>query len=202
MTENKIYTINELRDKLTEKERIFCHQYIIDWNATRAAKTAKYSEKSAKEIGSQNLTKLHIKQYIDFIKGDIEKESGVTKLKQINELAKIAYSSIANLHDTWIELSEFQKLTEDQRAAIESIDTKVIKKNLGTKDEPDIYDVEYVKIKLFSKIGAISEINKMMGYNAPEKKELSIDVDDISNMSTEELKERAEALNKINESQD
>jgi len=202
MAEDKKYTLNELKEKLTKKERIFCHEYIIDWNASRSARVAGYSEKTCSVIGCENLTKPKIKQYIDFIKDDIEKESGVTKLKQINELAKIAYSSISDLHDTWIELSEFEILTSDQRAAIESIDTKVIKKNLGTKDDPDIYDVEYVKIKLFSKISAIAEINKMMGYNAPEKKELSIDIDDISKMSTEELKERAEALSKINESQD
>jgi phage terminase small subunit len=43
--------------KLTEKQKLFCKEYIIDFNATRAAKAAGYSEDSAKEIGYENLRK-------------------------------------------------------------------------------------------------------------------------------------------------
>jgi len=175
MEEEKIYTLDELKDKLTEKERLFCHQYIIDWNGARAAREAGYSEKTCYEIAHQNLTKLHIKQYIEFIKNDLEKEAGISKLKQLNELSKIAYSSIAHLHNKWIELKEFESLTDEQKAAIESIDTKHETKqvfNIDKEEKEDIH-VNYVKIKLHPKIPAIQEINKMMGYNEPDKIEHS-----------------------------
>ena len=173
--EEKIYTRDELEKKLTNKERIFCHQVIIDWNGARAARVAGYSENSIYEIAHSNMRKAHIQQYIDFIKIDLEKESGITKLRQLNELAKLAYSSIAHLHETWIELKEFENLTDEQKEAIESIETKTetIQRYDWEEDKKVPIDVKYVKLKLHSKTQAIAEINKMMGYNEPDKIDLS-----------------------------
>jgi len=114
----KVYTKAELLKKLTEKEHSFCHQYIIDWNGARSARDAGYSEDSAREIASENLTKPHIQQYIEFIKDDIEKECGISKIKQVAGLLKII----------------------DDKDAMHS-----------------------------DKIRATSEVNKMLGYNAPDK---------------------------------
>lgn len=44
--------------KLTEKQERFIDYYIELGNATEAARRAGYSEKTAKQIGSENLTKL------------------------------------------------------------------------------------------------------------------------------------------------
>ncbi|MDQ4680759.1 terminase small subunit, partial [Stenotrophomonas maltophilia group sp. RNC7] len=51
--------------KLTVKQKAFCDYYIETGNATEAAVRAGYSEKTAKVIGSENLTKPYIKSYID-----------------------------------------------------------------------------------------------------------------------------------------
>jgi phage terminase small subunit len=183
------FTKEELDKKLTDKERIFCHEYIIDWNKARAARAAGYSKESAKDIGYQISTKLYIQQYIDFIKDDIEKETGITKIRQLNELAKIAYSSIAHLHNTWIELKEFEKLTDSQKEAIESIDSKTeIKSEYNPEsDQKEPVTVRYIKIKLHSKTAAIAEINKMQGYNAPEKSEHSGEIKLITHEGDSEL---------------
>ena len=50
--------------KMTAKQRRFCDEYLIDLNATRAAIRAGYSEKTARKIGQENLTKPDIKAYI------------------------------------------------------------------------------------------------------------------------------------------
>lgn len=204
MTEEIKYTLKQLQEKLTEKERIFCHEYIIDWNGSRAARAAKYSEKTCAAIASENLTKPYIKKYLDFIKDDFEKEAGISKLKQLKELHKIAYSSIAHLHNTWIELSDFEKLTEYQKASIESIDTKIEQKacrvdlTLSKKDGIEVKDatreVKYVKIKLYSKTQALEMINKMLGYNSPDKLDLTSKGESLNNTEREarikELKEK------------
>ena len=49
---------------LTEKQKRFCDEYLVDLNATQAAIRAGYSEKTAKQIAQQNLTKLDIQEYI------------------------------------------------------------------------------------------------------------------------------------------
>lgn len=51
--------------KLTVKQKAFCDYYIETGNATEAAIRAGYSEKTAKVIGSENLTKPYIRAYID-----------------------------------------------------------------------------------------------------------------------------------------
>ena len=54
-------------DKLTEKQKRFIDYYIETGNATESAILAGYSENSAKQIGSENLTKLdaYIKERLD-----------------------------------------------------------------------------------------------------------------------------------------
>ncbi len=51
-------------DKLTPKQKAFADNYIISGNATEAAKQAGYSEKTARFIGAENLTKPNILEYI------------------------------------------------------------------------------------------------------------------------------------------
>lgn len=50
--------------KLTAKQQRFCDEYLIDLNATQAAIRAGYSQKTAKAIGNENLTKPDLKEYI------------------------------------------------------------------------------------------------------------------------------------------
>ena len=171
MIEEIKYTLEELKQKLTEKERKFCHEYVVDWNGARAARTAGYSENTCYAIASENLTKPHIKQYIEFIKEDYEFLCGISKTKQIQEYSKIAYSNIAHLHNTWIELKEFESLTDEQKEAIESIDTKIETRyefDPESESKKPI-EVKYIKIKLYSKLVALERIDKLMGYNAADK---------------------------------
>ena len=51
--------------KMTAKQQRFCDEYLIDLNATQAAIRAGYSEKTAKVIAAENLTKPNLKTYID-----------------------------------------------------------------------------------------------------------------------------------------
>lgn len=50
--------------KLTEKQKRFCTEYLIDCNATQAAIRAGYSKKTANEQGSRLLANVSIQTYI------------------------------------------------------------------------------------------------------------------------------------------
>lgn len=50
--------------KMTAKQDRFCHEYTIDLNATQSAIRAGYSEKSARKIGCELLTKPDIQAKI------------------------------------------------------------------------------------------------------------------------------------------
>lgn len=50
--------------KMTDKQKRFCDEYLIDLNATQAAIRAGYSEKTAASIGAENLIKPNVSEYI------------------------------------------------------------------------------------------------------------------------------------------
>lgn len=64
--------------KLTAKQELFITEYMKDLNATQAAIRAGYSEKTANEIGNQNLAKLSIKNEIDKRLAERAKNNGIT----------------------------------------------------------------------------------------------------------------------------
>lgn len=158
--------------ELTEKQKRFCSEYIFDFNATRAYKSAYpdcKSDGAARVSANRLLTNTNIQTRIAHIERDIAKEVGISKGMILKEHKKIAFSSIAMMHNTWIDRKEMETLTDDQKACISEIDTRVLKRNIGTSEEPDIIDVEQIKIKLYDKQKSLVELSKMLGLNEPEK---------------------------------
>ena len=196
--EGKTYTFEYLDRKIVPKIKLFCHNYIVEWNGSAAARKAGYTKHTAPSAAVMLLAKSYIQQYIEYIKEDFEKEAGLSKLKQLNELKKIAYSNIAKLHNTWITRKSFESLSDDDKAAIEVIESSVKPINVGTSYKPKIEKQEVFKIKLHPKLAAIETINKMMGYNATEKMGLTVeDKVDYSKVETDDLVKRAKLIKKI-----
>jgi phage terminase small subunit len=166
--------------ELTAKEERFCYEYLAcGFNGTKAAIKAGYSKKTAQEISSQNLSKLIIQSRIQVMKDNLAETAGITALMLAQEHAKIAFSTIAHLHNTWIELKEFESLTDEQKACIQEISTKTERRNLGTRDEPDIINIEYVRLKLYDKQKALESLANLLGYNAPTKTDMNLNVQTI-----------------------
>jgi phage terminase small subunit len=157
---------------LTEANKAFCREYIFDWNGSRAYKIAypDTTDESARVNASRLLTNDNIKGYIELIQKDLEKIAEVSRLKVIREHMKLAFSSIAHLHNTWIERKEFDQLTEEQKSCIAEISTQ-LKVQRGLDGE--LVENEYIKIKLYDKQKALDSISKMLGYDAPDKLELT-----------------------------
>ena len=161
--------------KLTEKNKIFCRGYILDWNGARAYKVAypRVTDHSARTLAGELLTKPEIQNYINLIQQDLEKIVGISKLKVLHELKKLAFSSIGQIHNTWIDRKEFESLTDDQKACISEIETKVKTEWESDQNKKIPVRVEQVRIKLYDKQKALDSISKMMGYDAPSKLEIT-----------------------------
>lgn len=80
--------------KLTAKQIRFCEEYIIDLNAGAAAIRAGYSEKTAYEIGYENLRKPQIAEFIQRLKDERSKRTEITADRVLQELAKIGFADI------------------------------------------------------------------------------------------------------------
>lgn len=158
-------------DGLTEKQKIFCREYIYDWNATRAAKVAGYSEDTAYAIGAENLRKPQIQAYISEIQKDLEKIAGISRLRLINEHLNIINTSIAHMHNTWIERTEFDKLTTDQKLCIQelSYQTRTVKDYSLDPENPEDVQIEYVKLKLYDRQKSLDALTRMLGHYEAEK---------------------------------
>ena len=161
-------------NKLTDRQEKFCNEYLIDLNATQAAIRSGYSKKTAQEIGSQNLSKVLIQERLKELKEQLKKDTDVTAEIVINEFRKIALSSIAHLHNSWISLVDFQDLTDDQKATIESIQTRTRTIMEPGTDHPIV--IEEVKIKLYDKQRALENLGKYLGLYEEDNKQKGIPV--------------------------
>lgn len=173
---------------LTVKQENFCNYYIESGNASDAYRRA-YSCENMKNDTINNkayelLNNGEITARIKELQEERKDKSDITKERILQELSSIAFSTIADMHNTWIERKEFDKLSKKEKSAIKSISTKTLKKNIGTSDNPEIVDVEYVKIELYDKIKAIERICKMLGFDAASE----VNVNTPKPMSVEEAK--------------
>lgn len=159
--------MKEAKDKkLTTRQRRFCEEYVIDWNGTRAAIAAGYSEHTASEMAYENLNKPHIESYIDEYKKNLSKVTGITAIRNALELAKVAYSNISDLKINWHDFKKWEDLTDEEKAAVSEITHSEIK--IGE----DITK-EVVKVKMYDKLKALAMLNKMFGFDEAEKHDLT-----------------------------
>lgn len=162
--------MEQKNNTFTAKEEKFSYEYCIDLNATKAAIRAGYSSKTARAISSRLLTKANIQMLIKEKQNDLAKTAGISALKIINELAKIAFTNATRLRNGWMELKDFEKLTENEKACIQSVETKET-----TKTFDGVSTIEtWVKVKLYDKQKALDSLNSMFGFNAPVKQDVNI----------------------------
>lgn len=89
-------TFSDLEERLTEKRRAFCREFILDLNATQAAIRAGYSKKSARSEGHRLLTNDDIVSFIQALRADLMSATGITKEAIALELIAIARSDSAD----------------------------------------------------------------------------------------------------------
>lgn len=122
---------------LNKKQNRFVEEYLIDLNATQAAIRAGYSPKTAKEIGSENLTKPNIKSEIDKAMAERSKRTGINADRILQELGKLGFVNIADVVD--LETGKVKDSASDEDlACIQSI--KIKPTEWGTEREVKFYD--------------------------------------------------------------
>lgn len=138
---------------LTAKQKRFTEEYLIDLNATQAAIRAGYSPQSAKEIGYENLTKLHIRARVDKAMAERSKRTGINAERVLIELARIGFVNAPDVVDT-MSATVKEDATNDDTAAIASVKVKIV--------DGDFSSVER-EIKFADKIKALELLGKHLG---------------------------------------
>lgn len=102
--------------KLTDKQKIFCDEYIISLNATQAAIKAGYAEKTAYAIGAENLKKPKIQSYISERMEQKESSLIATQDEVLQYLTSVLRGEsqttdtlLVGIGDGWQEVQEVEK---------------------------------------------------------------------------------------------
>jgi phage terminase small subunit len=151
---------------LTDKQKRFCDEYLIDLNATQAAIRAGYSKKTAYAIGEENLRKPEIVAEIQVCMKRLSERTEISQEKVLNELAKIGFFDIRKLLDTQGNPIPLHELDDHTAAAIAGLD--ILEEYDGTGK--DRIFVGYVKkYKIADKRAALVDIGKHIGMFVERK---------------------------------
>ena len=84
-----------MKEKLTSKQKKFALEFLISGNITDAAKKAGYSERSARQIGSLNLTKPNVVEYMCEILSKTKSEEVATTEEVLEFLTSVMRGNVA-----------------------------------------------------------------------------------------------------------
>lgn len=150
--------------KLKLKQEIFVREYLVDLDATKAAIRSGYSERSARAIGAENLTKPHIKAAID---AEIERRKEricITEQEVIKELALIGLA----------DMSDFVQIDESGAIRAISLDSlaegrsRIIKKvkdkrtSRKTQEGDELVD-SFFEFELCDKVKSLELLARHLG---------------------------------------
>jgi len=150
----------------TDKQRRFVEEYLVDLNATQAAIRAGYSEKTAGNIGFENLQKPEISKEIQAAIAERSERTQVTQDRVISELARIGFSDMrdfARWGEGGVRLLESEDLAEDHARCVAEV-SQSISDSGGS-----------LRFKLHDKVGALRDLGKHLGMFT-EKHEHSGDI--------------------------
>lgn len=104
---------DDKKNKLTDKQKVFCREYLVDFNGTRAAIASGYSNKTAGQQSAENLKKPYIQEEIRRLADELNKTHGNSIERIILELQLIAFGDYQDLVEwdeygirRWIPSSE------------------------------------------------------------------------------------------------
>lgn len=148
------------KQKITPKQKIFVDQYIMLNNATQAALKAGYSEKTARYIAAENLSKPHIQLAIELTRQKLKSEFDLTPEKVIAEYVKLAFLDIRKAFDKDGRLKPLHEMDDATAAAIAGIEVEELYEGRGEARERT---GRIHKIRLSDKKGALDSLGKHLG---------------------------------------
>lgn len=136
--------------RLTEKQKLFVTEYLVDLNATQAAIRAGYKEKTAYSMGQRLLKHVEIQASLAAAMKQRSERTGITADRVLEELAAVGFSKAtdyATIRGPLVEMTPTEALTEAQKKAVAGIEQG----NFG------------IKVKLHDKVRALELLGKHLG---------------------------------------
>ncbi len=149
---------------MTELDEIFCLEYLVDLNATRAYLRCKpnVTPKTAATEAYKILRKPEILARINQLKmqrADNSKERAERVVRELEMIAFASFDGLAAWGDNTLTLCGSAEIDPAVMPAIKSI--KRFTRNVGTKDEPDYQT--FTEIELHDKLRALEMLARHHG---------------------------------------
>lgn len=129
-----------VRGGIPGKQLRFIEEYLVDLNATRAAKAAGYKESTAYRTGADLLKKPHIQQALQEAADKRSERVGITADSVLKEIGKLAFANVKHLFDERGRLIPVEKLPDEVAASITEVTAKTIE---GKDGDPLIIERKY-----------------------------------------------------------
>lgn len=159
------------RTELTGREQRFVTEYPIDYNGTRAAVAAGYSQKGASAIACALLKKPHIQKALKKSHQEVMKRTGLTKERILYELECLAFRNIKKFFDEdgfLLEKGQINQLPDEVCACIDGWEQESWWEGKGE----DAVRHQKIKVKLVGKGPMVELVLKHLGLLI-EKKDVS-----------------------------
>lgn len=153
---------------LNDKQTRFCEEYLIDFNATKAAIRAGYSKKSAYSIGSENLTKPEIQEYLAKKSDKVANKLGINQERVLQEIARLAFSDIRKYYDEDGKLKPIHELDDDAAAALAGVEVDELFDQQGF-NKVEVGQTK--KIKVWNKKDGLEQLARYLGLYEKDNKQ-------------------------------
>lgn len=135
---------------LTDKQRRFVEEYLVDLNATQAAIRAGYSAKTASSQGERLLRNAEVRAAVSAGQKARSERTGITADRVLAELEKIAFADprcVMSWGPKGVILRDSAELTDAEAAVLAEV--------AETKDG--------MRVKLHSKLDALGKLGQHLG---------------------------------------
>lgn len=150
------------RTCVNDKQREFCRQYLVDFNATQAAIRAGYAMPSARQQANRLLTNDDIQHEIARLAKASAQRVDVSVERAIQEAARLAFFDIRKLVDADGRVIALKELDADTAAAIQGLDISSL---------PNGEAGEIRKYRIADKNAALDRLFKYLGLFAKDNEQ-------------------------------
>lgn len=155
---------------LTPKQKRFCEEYLIDFNATAAYRRAGYAVKSD-AVASVNAARLLVNAKVQAYISELQKgrslRTQITADRVLEEMARIAFANTTDVIEfdnaRGVVFRASRDLSDDTKAAIAEVSSEKETRTSGKEDDQETATTVKLKFKMHSKTDALKQLMQYLG---------------------------------------
>ena len=139
---------------MTQKQKRFAQEYVVDLNASKAARRAGYSQRTAGEIGYELLKRRDVQAEICKLMAERSERTQIRADRVLLEIGRIAFADIRKVV-TWegndVRIVDADEISADDAATVAEISRS------ESKDKVNI------RVRMHDKLNALEKAMKHLG---------------------------------------